>query len=284
MGKIRDFFFKTRHDGEGITLIIHPETIRIIAYVNFWIMVLLAIIITSATVPQESIVNSPLVQFFGFNNICINWDYEPALTIIAMFYVTVEVPLILYIALSSLRWVNTHHEGKISKAALIFVVMWSVVELFLGLWFRMVFVNKPFDDVANHTLPFLGLQIMLCMVALENAFYLRLYKQIHLFKNETVGAVVYVIYLFLLITVTMIKLTAATSQFWGTPWLPGGVWKVFDFLWMALAAVLPVGLALHTKLHTEPFQFVMRAAIPQRGLTFSDADINQMQIPTKPFY
>ncbi len=57
---------------------INPEYIRILAYINFWIMILFSIIITKVFVDPELLINNPLDQTFGYSNICLSFDFPPA--------------------------------------------------------------------------------------------------------------------------------------------------------------------------------------------------------------
>ena len=83
-------------------LTIHPETLRCIGYLNFWIMVLISMIVTRVAVDVD-MENTPLIEVFGYNNICIYWDYSPAREVAAMIYPTVEFSLLGYLLASHLH-------------------------------------------------------------------------------------------------------------------------------------------------------------------------------------
>jgi len=133
-------------------------------------MVLIAVFITKVFVKEDLSV-SPLIQMFGYNNICIMWDYEPATSAVAMVYPAVEVPLVLYLLLNFLRVREAYRAGLISRARFGVCCAMFPAELTFILWFRMIFVVKAFVNVQGHTMVFHGLMLALCMVALQNHLY-----------------------------------------------------------------------------------------------------------------
>jgi hypothetical protein len=45
------------------------------------------------------------------------------------------------------------------------------IEIFLTVWFRLVYVIRAFDNMSGHKIPFMGLQIILSMIAIQNPIY-----------------------------------------------------------------------------------------------------------------
>lgn len=83
----------------AVSLQVHPEALRIISHVAFWAMVLFAICMHKLFVRGVDMDDTPLVRLFGYNNICIYWDYSPSRELTALFYPLVEFPLLAYVML-----------------------------------------------------------------------------------------------------------------------------------------------------------------------------------------
>ena len=79
-------------------------------------MVGLAVILTKAIVDEKLIANTALSAVFGYNNICVYWDYSPVREIIAVYFPLVEVPLLMYVMLVAIRSHTTFKQGKITNS------------------------------------------------------------------------------------------------------------------------------------------------------------------------
>lgn len=232
-----------------ITFKFNVETLRVIAYCNFWFMVIFAIIVTKISVPEEKITNSALVGMFGYNNICVYWDYSPSRELTALVYVFVEIPLLLYVFCNGLRAHHAFLQGRVSstyhKAAIILLPAMIIILA----WFRMIFVVIAFENVVGHTVGFEGLQVSLVFIAILNNEYhhqVGTFQPDHIFRRLKLG-LVYAIFVTL---VTTVKLTLTISLFVGHPVVntkdPSGAAfaQFFDILWMILNAVIPLLIAL----------------------------------------
>lgn len=259
------------------TFTFQVEKYRLIAYVFFWCMCFIAMAITQSAVapnlgpcpltegadPTYGLHCSVLVQNFGFNNICVNWDYSPSREITALVYPAFEYGLIFYLVLNFLQIMNDYHNDEVGPIffRLAHVLFW--IKIVLVSWFRMIFVCTVTQDpipffgteipaVLGHTLGFIGMQIALILIAIENAGY-TFYTHQKMFclspRWTKVGAGTY---LGTLIIITGFKLSWAISFFaTGTPWFTGELPHIIDRLWMFLAAVLPLFFAING-MRTEP--------------------------------
>jgi len=240
-----------------LTFHIHPETIRVVAYVNFWIMTGLAMILTRVLVyPYPYDVDNPLKQTFGYTNICINWDYAPVLFIIAMVYPFVEIPLLTYVAVFWARLYQDHLRGQTDY--FYFGTVASAIEFILFMWFRMVFVvraidGSAYDSVLGHTLGFFGLQIGFVINSIKSFVYFVDSTDLTA-KNWKFWAGV--IYVTLTGLVTIFKLIYVAAIFAGHPlWTIGSeqataVGQTLDSAWMVLVAILPLFFALYLRKNT----------------------------------
>ena len=229
----------------AIVFELHPETLRLFGIAAFWAMSIFAVTMTKLFVSAD-IANSPLVGMFGYNNICVYWDYSPSRELTAMFYPLVEVPLIAYIVLQCLQVVRDHRRDIVPTWFLRFVYVITPIQLLLMLWFRMIFVVDAFVDVKGHTAGFLGLQVAMCLIALQNLLYQKLHGYALPFPSWVWDA-----YMGLLVVVTATKMTHTLLLFFaeGGSFIDvttaGGakLAKMIDVAWMLLAAVVPIGLA-----------------------------------------
>lgn len=257
-------------DPKPTILNIQVEKIRLIAYFSFWGMCAFAVICSIVLVwPYKTCVIdgvdktgkdcSDLLRIFGFNNICVNWDYQPAVQLTGMVYPIFEYSLLLYILLDYFQIQNDMLNGifPAQKAKLMKTMFW--IKVVLVAWFRMIFICKVTDDpivigglsidgVLAHTMGFWGLQWGLVLIAFENVLYLTYRKQgMWSFSNETTIKLAYA-YLVGLAASTAFKFIWSASIFaseTGTPVFPNSVASVVDRVWMLLAAVLPVFFALN---------------------------------------
>ena len=249
-------------------LTIHPETMRVAAYLGFWSMVLLAIIVTSVAVDVD-MNTTPLIETFGYNNICIYWDYSPAREIAAMFYPIVEYPLVAYVVLTFLQYKASVEKGLVPTWFYRLSMVIMSVQLVLFAWFRMIFVIEAFGDVVGHTMGFLGLQLGLVLNSLHNAIYnhilgtsLDSMAGLQWTRIGTRGTrILFWCYVVLLTVVTTIKLAHTMTLFAGSPFVdtttPSGARfaQSMDLLWMLLAAVLPLSLAVAQRISEPGLQF-----------------------------
>lgn len=234
--------------------VIDPEFFRFVGYVNFWIMVAISIIVTKATVVIPS--PNPLEEIFGYTNICIYFDYDPARVVASMLYPLVEFSLVLYVVTNWYAAKDTFRcQGE--YAYIIFSLA-TFVEVVAIAWFRMVFVVRVFTDVVGHTLPFIGLMIALSMIAIQNTIYYNLlnaktqWKCVGWFDNfkQYFGILAWG-YTILLFIGTAIKVIFTTAVFLGHPIIPIGspgqvaTEETIDYLWMILAAVMPMGFSIY---------------------------------------
>ena len=103
----------------AVTFTVATETLRLVTYAMFWLMVGCAILFHNTLVLPKGaeaceagdasclfpvdMANTPLVRMLGYNNVCINWDYTPSRELTAMIYPFVEYPLIAYAVLDYIQ-------------------------------------------------------------------------------------------------------------------------------------------------------------------------------------
>ena len=117
----------------------------------------------------------------------------------------------------------------------------------------MIFIVAVYDSVSGHTAGFLGLQIALVLVTIQNTLYVLETQVAYSFLgglyNTRMAAIVY---LSLTLTISMVKVV---SSFYvvihsaAAPWtlvpVVGSIvtGQVVDWIWMVFNAVLPLGIS-----------------------------------------
>lgn len=246
---------------DKILIIINPEYFRITAYVMFWMMILFCVTLTKIFVDPDLVENSPLVDMFGYNNICIFFDYPPARVATAMFYPFVEIPLLMYIVFNFLRLREAYFErpSLLKRSEFIMGVVFFPICFILAMYFRMVFVVEAFKDVVGHTLGFQGLIVSLALVAVQNHIYNKATNSIVFPRKPWIATT----YLVTLLVVTVIKLILVWSIFLKMPIISpqtsfgAGLGRFLDIVWMILAAIVPLGIAVYQRKRTRNFKIIL---------------------------
>ena len=245
---------------------VHPEALRLIAYGAFWAMVLFAICMHSLFVRGVDMDDTPLVRIFGYNNICVYWDYSPSRELTALFYPLVEFPLLAYVTLKWLQVRQSYRQRAAPKWLYRLSCVLLPVKLVLLSWFRMVFVVIAFESVKAHTFGFIGLQFALVLVALLDLLYMEALRIGWPRFGRKLTRVLHWMYFVALTLVTFLKLLHVFTLFYATPILDpekssAAIFvQTLDRLWMLLAAVLPIVLAELERRSEPGLYFVVTAA------------------------
>lgn len=281
------------HETKTIEFKVNPESCRFIAYIFFWLMCLFAIIMTkfvaapllaagpddgSTCAPFEDgkgfnvATDSHLNRAFGFNNICVNWDYTPSRELTAMVYPLFEYSLLIYIVLDFTCSAVSYSKGFVSHRFWTLHRICFPFMIILCAWFRMIFVVLAYANVAGHTAGFLGLQICLVMVAILNTVFMLETKVEYDFlggiRGTRIAAYTYIIgdltisgikvYL-----TTMVVIGAGYPE-WAKSHLVSGknVGQVVDMVWMIFNAILPVIISYIQSKSEKPLKFTIDLVVP----------------------
>jgi len=268
---------------EAVTFDVQPEFLRMVTYAMFWLMVGCAILFHNTLVLPKGaeacqagesclfpvdMSNTPLVRMFGYNNVCINWDYTPSRELTAMIYPFVEYPLIAYAVLDYVQIYRDYQDKDLPSWFFKLATGILPIKILLLSWFRMIFVFESFRTTELHTLPFQGLQISLVLVALQNSLYWTTHKT-PLYVKQLGQAWTHRLiwaYVMCLVVVTTFKITVVTSIFAGSPVLDihndssASLCAFADRAWMFLAAVVPFFLAAYERRIEVPLTISIRAS------------------------
>ena len=255
----------------AVTFTVATETLRLVTYAMFWLMVGCAILFHNTLVLPKgaeaceagdasclfpvNMANTPLVRMFGYNNVCINWDYTPSRELTAMIYPFVEYPLIAYAVLDYIQIYRDYLDKELPSWFFKLATGALPIKILLLSWFRMVFVNEAFRSTVYHTLPFQGLQIALILVALTNSLYWTTHKTPLYAKELGLKGThrLMSLYMLCLIVVSVFKIVVVSSIFAEAPVLDvtkpnsAAVCAFADRAWLVLAALIPPFLAAYER-------------------------------------
>lgn len=165
-----DYYGDDGMEGDEVLHVdMHPETLRAVGYAAFWAMCALAIAVTKLA--DIDVSDTPLITMFGYNNLCVYFDYSPSREVTAMVFPLVEYSLLLYTITSRVHSFGTRQQGLISQRHFRIDMCMMGLQIILLSWFRMIFVVEATVNLPGHTYGFIGLQAMLCMVAVRNWAY-----------------------------------------------------------------------------------------------------------------
>lgn len=198
----------------AFSLTFNPEILRLVAYSGLIIVMVVGTILT-ATVVDVDPHTTTVYKTFGFNHSCNVLDHEPSKTITAMLLPLWEVPFLLYVIFNFLRIQDAYRENKVSRYIFIISAILLPLKIFLTVWFRIIYVWSPEVNLLNHYLPYLGLQILLFLVAFENVLYFYAMKALPFNNNRPIA----IAYLILLFVVTALYTIIGVSSAVGHPLL-----------------------------------------------------------------
>lgn len=151
-----------------ITWTISPETIRIYAYLNFWILVLIGWWLTDRHSHSNTDI---LVDLLGFNSICAYFDHPPANYILPAIWAVNYLLLASYAYASWLRVYQKFLQGKAKVRNYWLFTICSMIEVIIFTIFSIIFAVGPQENLLVHLLPFTGLVLGLSILSIKNFFY-----------------------------------------------------------------------------------------------------------------
>lgn len=212
---------------------------------------------------------SHLTEYFGFSNICINWDYSPSRELTSLYFPLFEYSLIVYLVLDFVNTKLVYIRGeipawffKLSRAMTIAAIIFSAC-------FRQIFVNIAYESPSKHTAGFLCLQIGVILIAIQNVLYVTLTQQKYkIFCNFELDAHHSTwlgwIYLICNIIVSIPKLSATVfivlngvgPEFYRKPgYIRAVLGQDIDLIWMLCNAFLPPIFAYFRMINEAPLIF-----------------------------
>ena len=151
----------------------------------------------------------------------------------------------------------------------------------------MIFVCIAYEQPSQHTAGFLGLQVALILVAIQNTMYIIMIGQSYptLGLSASSTALLAKIYLFLLSCISAVKVAATVyivmyaigPDFyrWESPIPDMVVGQIVDTIWMLFNAVLPMFIAVVRMNNEDPLTIEISMPTP----TYDDHDQRRRCVP-----
>jgi hypothetical protein len=247
------------HVGHSFFVVLSTERVRLVGYAGFWLTVLSGIVITNATkgwypggAPAD-LSTSMLTQVFGYNNVCIYFDFPPANFILPIVWAAVMPAIVFYCLVDVAHAFGRWEDGNLTRGQYRFLASTHIVAAISVIIFSNIFAVSPTGMNATlwiHTVPFWGLQLGMVCLACGNTLqgllaapgrdnywtelgFSRLWQQ-----TSWAYVVIFAI-------IVLFKIPAAFNAMLGQPWWTQGptfatVAGLFDRGFLFFAAVMPV--------------------------------------------
>jgi hypothetical protein len=237
--------------GEG-DLALVVEKIQLLGYVGFWIIVLVGVILTRFF-SHVNLQDTLLTQVFGYNNICVYFDYPPATYVLPLLWAVTLVLLLGYIATHWLQMRAEVQEGTLDRPLYRLLSGLKLLEAFTLVAFSTIFAVQPEGwnhTLYIHTVPFFLLQIGLVSLAMSNTLHgiqSGYWRRLALPTWFESAAKMYVIFFALVVG---FKIPAAINAMAGSLWWEQTaafirVARWVDLLFLLCAAIIPMGKAAY---------------------------------------
>lgn len=170
---------------------IFPEDFRIAAYLLLWFSAATGLFITTYYGDPSVFENNAIKSIWGYNNLCVVFDYAPANYILPTIW---GFNLIVFIVYVISNWLRTRLHYLADSRIKTFYKFSSILAIFeiIGLCYAStIFAVSPEDKLILHSLPFATMVAILSMVAFRNGLYY--FYEANLSRTEVRLAQLYVI-------------------------------------------------------------------------------------------
>jgi hypothetical protein len=200
-----------------------PERYFHAAIYSFVAMVVTGGILTLAF-SGTNLKTTPLMAYYGYNNVCVVFDSPPSTYICPVYWFFVAYLIVRYAVEDTKRLLQLTTIGSGEKAAAYGI---NVVLVLVAAFFSLCLAIRPELDMMGHTLPFVALVLILPLVFLMHCIQCRQRTNKYLLG---VG-----VYMVLSLVKAVFDLYALTSGSHVPPAVAQGV----DLLWLACALGAP---------------------------------------------
>lgn len=228
------------------------EILRMIAYINLVLMILVGTIITTLFIDDPKPENTVIYEIFGFNHICNMIDHQPSRWICALLVLFFIVPMAAFVLLSYFRTRDAYEDGRVPKYLQTYNRMITPFVFFSVCYTYMWFVNPPLtkEDFLGHYLPYVALQLAFGLLAVQEVSYLIHHNVLPFGFNATWAKA----YLVLLLVTTAVAQLAVFSLLLGYPILDSkhnasdrAIFQVLMYFYSFLAIIIPIFTAARNR-------------------------------------
>jgi len=239
---------------EGAAFILEPEMLRMYGFFGFMMIVATGIFLTKMFSGLD-LDNTLLTKVFGYNNICVYFDFPPSTYVLPIMWAPVMCIFLLYVLSCSLHYTEQKISGEISEGFFQVLRAMKIFEAITLVAFSAIFAISPegWDHtIWIHTIPFWGLQLGMVSMAVSNAMhgvYSGYWKKIELPDSVVTFSKIYI---GVFILVVCFKVPAASNamlhqRFWVQTPTFKIVATVFDKLFLVCAVLVPLSKAIYLR-------------------------------------
>jgi hypothetical protein len=159
-------------DSEAVMFSIkfHVETVRLIAFTMFLVLILTNMLITELYInkqPSMDPTKTVIYGIFGFNHPCNWFDHNPARLVAVIQIPFVIIPMCMYVFLFHVRLMRAYNKKKITRSLLLFSSVVSPFNAFAMSMLHIWFVNPPDGDFGfiGHYVPYAMFEYALALMA-----------------------------------------------------------------------------------------------------------------------
>ena len=227
------------NDKKEIIWSISPEVVRLYAYFCFWVLIIVGAFLT-INFADVNYDDNPLINMFGYNNICILFDSFPATYFLPMLWSVNFMLLFSYISLSWYRVYQMYLFDNYPKANFRIFSIFSIFEYIGLIFFSGVFAANPHHEgMLLHTIPFTFLIFALSLMGVKNYLFYRYIAKLSL-SEKNLG----ILYLLIHLSLSAIKMTMQLNALFGDIFYTTlnyvALNQFIDRFWMVTAVLLPI--------------------------------------------
>jgi hypothetical protein len=242
-------FRRSSNDGD-ISFVV--EEFRVAGYAGFWLVVLTGVVLTRLYGGVD-MGQTVLMQVFGYNNICVYFDFAPATYVLPFLWAVTLVMLLCYLGAQWLQMRGEVAEGALSPGLYRLLTRLKLFEGTMFAAFSTVFAVQP--EAWNHTLfihtaPFIMLQIGLVSLALSNTVHgikSGYWSSLALPSWFIPGAKAYVVIFAVIVSfkIPLVINALAGGALWDHTPAVARMARVVDVLFLLFAAIIPLWKAAY---------------------------------------
>jgi hypothetical protein len=193
--------------------------------------------------------NNVMIEWYGYNNICILYDFPPATYVLPVFWLFTAGGYVIYAGKSTMR---TMADPDLPAWSRRLTHLLNVGGIFVMFGFSLIYAIHPYDNMYAHSFPFVALIFAQPLIYLNSTLDDILRKGGKVTDPLTLTWPFYVA-VFWTIDAVVFTVFVSKALLWG----PGAYWptylfKPLDYTWVGLSFVAPWLLARSPSYGTSP--------------------------------
>jgi len=197
--------------------------------------------------------NNVMIEWYGYNNICILYDFPPATYVLPIFWIFTAGGYLVYAGKSTMR---ARADEDLPAWAKILTHVLNLGGIFVIFGFSLIYAVHPYDNMYAHSFPFVALIFAQPLVYLNTTLDEILRKR---GKTTDPLSLTWPFYLAVFWTIDAVVLSVFILK--ALLWGPGAYWPTFlfkplDYTWVGMAFAAPWLLdrspSYPTRQHPEP--------------------------------